>query len=376
MTLSLVPEQGTTSEPLSASDSVLENQHLRAEIAPDGTLASLFDKDSHREILDDRGNQVWAYTDLPREWDAWDVDASYMREGHEIIADHPPELVENGPVRVGVRVFRRVGESTIEQVYRLWAGSSRLEIENRAQWDERRTLLRARFPLKIRAHEAWFETAFGAVPRPTHRNTPWEQARFEVPALRFADMSEAGYGISLLNDCKYGYSARGNEIGLSLLRGSIYPDPYADCGEHRFTYALYSHPGDWRQGVTSQAHDLNAPLQAIVLPGRGSNDPPTRQYLGVEAPHLRLSCLKSAESGDGIILRLYEAHGARGKSALDVSALGINAAFAQIVNLLEDSLSDLDLEDGRMMLDFRPYQVISVLLSTRPAQATLAGTRI
>lgn len=338
---------------------VLENQYLRAELSPDGNLTSLFDRVNRREALAGLGNQLWAYTDIPRDWQAWDVDASYEREGQPLPAEAPPEVVEAGPVRAGLRVRRRLGQSTIEQTYWLWDSSPRLDVETRVDWQERRTFLRALFPLNVRAHEAWFETAFGAVARPTHRNTSWDQARFEVPGLRFADLSESGYGVSLLNDGKYGHSVAGNTLGLSLLRGPIYPDPHADRGEHHFTYSLYPHAGDWRNGTLREAHDLNAPLQAVVVEAAGSA-PSERRLIGVSHPALRLSCLKRAGRGDGLVLRCYEAHGSRGSATFDLDGLGTSRA--QRVNLMEDPVLETSMDGGRLATEFAPYQVLSFAL--------------
>ncbi|WP_297859919.1 glycoside hydrolase family 38 C-terminal domain-containing protein [Meiothermus sp.] len=338
---------------------VLENQHLRLEVAPDGTLARLYDKDHRREVLAGRGNQIWAYTDVPRYWEAWDVDASYMREGHEIAASEV-KLIEAGPLRAGIWVERKLGASSLEQIYWLWGGSRRLEIETRMHWQERRTLLRALFPLNVRTHEAWFDTAFGALARPNHANTAWDAARFEVPALRWADLSEAGYGVSLLGGYKHGYSAHANVLGLSLLRGPLWPDPLADVGEHAFTYALYPHPGDWRTGTVAEAEDFAAPLRPLALPVHAGGQPPIRQFLRLSQGGLRVAAFKRAETGFGYILRLYEAHGGRGVLELDLSSLGIRKASR--VNLLEDLEEDLLLQNGHLALAYTPYQVISLKL--------------
>lgn len=338
---------------------VLENQHLRLEVAPDGTLARLYDKDHRREVLAGRGNQVWAYADVPRYWEAWDVDASYMLEGREVTASQV-KLIEGGPLRAGVWVERKLGASSLEQTYWLWGGARRLEIETRVRWQERRTLLRALFPLNVRTHEAWFDTAFGALARPNHANTSWDVARFEVPALRWADLSESGYGVSLLGGGKHGYSAQGNLLGLSLLRGPIWPDPLADVGEHSFTYALYPHPGDWRRDTVAEAEDFVAPLLPLALPVHAGGQPFSRQFLRLSQSSLRVVAFKRAEEGLGYILRLYEAHGGRGVAELDLSSLGIRKVSR--VNLLEDPEETLPLQNGHLTLAYTPYQVISLKL--------------
>src|SRR5215211_327379 len=239
----------------------LENDLLQVEISPDGSLRCVYDRAADREVLDGRGNQLWAYADKPREWDAWDIDEGYEPEGEEItnVASLWPK--ENGPLRATVEVTRVWRGSSISQTYQLRSGSRRVDIETHLEWHERQILLRALFPLAVRSHEASFETMYGVVRRPTHRNTSWDAARFEVAAHRFADLSEPGYGVALLNDGKYGHSACGNVLGISLLRSPVHPDPFADEGEHHFTYSLFPHKGDWTgSGVAQEAFTLNSPL--------------------------------------------------------------------------------------------------------------------
>ena len=348
----------------------LENEHLRVRVAADGTLESVYDKDAAREVLAGRGNALWAYVDVPREYEAWEIDHDYARSGIEIAASQPPELVEAGPVRASLRVVRRHEQSTIVQEYRLSAGARRLDVVTRVDWRGRRQLLRALFPLAVRHHEATFETAFGAVARPTHRNTSWDEARFEVPGHRWADISEAGYGASLLNDAKYGYSAHGGTLGLTLLRAPVFPDPFADEGEHEFTYALYPHEGDWRTGTVAEGHDLNSPLVVVAVPAdadagaAAGTSPgaaaaawrPERSFIACDTPSLRLASLKRAEDGDDLVLRLYDAHGARGIAQL---TFDVPIAGAHACDLLEEPLSDDDarVDDGRLAVPFTPYGV-------------------
>jgi alpha-mannosidase len=285
----------------------LENDQVRVQVGEDGTLASVFDKRLGRELLDGRGNQLWAYVDKPREWDAWELDADYADEGEEIVATSV-EVVEAGPHRAALRVTRAFRASRIVQDVHLWAGSARIDFATRLDWHDRRWLLKARFPLAVRASHATFETAFGVVERPTHRNTSWDQARFEVAGHRFADLSEPGGGVALLNDGRYGHHALCNELGLSLLRSPVWPDPLADEGEQELTYALLPHAGSWLEGgVLMEAEDLNRPLFARRVRGAGSLRP-----LRIGGLPAGLGALKPLEDGGGLLLRLYEPQGARG----------------------------------------------------------------
>ncbi|MDQ5819079.1 MAG: glycosyl hydrolase-related protein, partial [Actinomycetota bacterium] len=244
------------------------------------------------------------------------------------------------------------------QTYRLLSGSRRLDIETHVDWHERQVLLRALFPVGVRSHEATSETMYGAVRRPTHHNTSWDAAQFEVSAHRFCDLSEPGYGVALLNDGKYGHSAKGNVLGISLLRSPLYPDPLADEGEHRFTYALFPHPGDWTEaGVVGEASALNSPLITVdAAPGGGAR-PAEFGFLEGESLELELGALKLAEDGRGMILRLYEPHGARGTATLRF-APGI--VKAERVNLLEEPEGAVEVRDGEILVDVDPFEVLTL----------------
>ena len=201
---------------------MLENALVRVEIADDGTLASVLDKRAGREVLAGRGNQLWAYVDKPRDWDAWDIEADYAEDGRGAAAGGRDRGRRARPAPRGdprhprvPRLARRPGRAAVGQL-----AADRLRSRD-IDWHDRRCLLKARFPLAVRSARATFETAFGVVERPTHRNTSWDAARFEVAGHRFADLSEPGYGVALLNDGNYGHHALGNELGLSLLRSPV-----------------------------------------------------------------------------------------------------------------------------------------------------------
>lgn len=323
---------------LSVSAGHIENRHIRVAFNPDGTLASVFDKQAGRECLAGRGNQIWAYADKPRDFDAWDIEEDYPARGEEIPAVGAIEVVEEGPHRAAVRITRRFRGSTIVQHVRLWSNSPRIEFGTDIDWHERRILLKARFPLAIRSDVAAFECAAGVVRRPTHRNTPWDQTRFEVAGHRFADLAEHGFGVALLNDGKYGHHALHNELGLSLLRSPVYPDPLADEGRQSFTYALYPHSGDWLTGgVLAEAEDLNQPLICRTV---ATEADATWTAVAVEGLAVGLSGFKAAEDGNGLILRTYEPAGARG--AVELS-LAKDWKIAGEVDILEERVGDADL---------------------------------
>jgi alpha-mannosidase len=353
---SLPGEAAPIRSSIQADPVALESDLLRLKVNSDGTLGSLFDKEFGREILAGRGNQLWLFTDIPRQFDAWDIDASYGDEGVEICGDSLPECVETGPLRGAIRVRRRYEQIEITQDYRLTRGSRLVEIRTGVRWHGRRQFLRAVFPLDIRTHETWAETAFGAVARPTHRNTPWDEARFEMPMHRWADLSEPNYGVSLLNIGKYGYDVKGNVLGISLLRSAIYPDPYADEGDHEFVYAIFPHAGTWRNGTVQAARRLHSPLRFASA----RNPAIQSSLLRLHGDPIELAALKKAEDSNGIILRLYEPHGIRAKTTVE-TALALKSA--SVVTILEKTDQPLAIEDEhRIKLSLRPFQTISLQL--------------
>lgn len=304
-------DQKTGSDTLKISLKSLENNNLKVNIGKDGTIISLIHKPTGREALADRGNQLWVYpTDKPREWDAWEIEEDYAQNGHELTIVDSIEITEQSPHRVALQIVKKFRHSTITQTLSLNVTSKRLDIETKIDWHDRRVLLRVQNPVAIRAAQATFECAYGVVKRSTHNNTSWDEAQFEVPAHRFSDLSEPDFGVALLNNGKYGHSAKGNILGLSLVRAPIYPDPLADEGEQIFTYALYPHANQWYNGgVREEAEALNQPLLTLETSNLAAH---SRSIVEINGVNAALSTLKPAEDDDGFVLRLYEPAGRRG----------------------------------------------------------------
>jgi alpha-mannosidase len=339
----------------------LDNDVVTVEIGKDGTLHSIFDKRADRETLADRGNQLWAYVDRPRAWDAWDIDETYENIGMEITDVDSIEIVEQGPLRAAVGVTRTWRSSSFVQTYRLLAGSSRIDIDTRIDWHERLMLVRALFPTTVHAHEATFETIFGVQRRASHTNTSFERTRFEVGAHRFVDLSEPNYGVALLNDAKYGHSAVGGTLGISLVRGSLHPDPFADEGKHHFTYSFFPHLGNWVDGgVTREAKALNAPLVVTATSTDAKDRPP---FVTSDVVELGFAALKPAHDGDGLVLRVYEPHGDRGTASLIFQ----NApSSASRVNILEEPVDggEVTIDGNTVSFEIAPFEVVTLQLNT------------
>jgi alpha-mannosidase len=352
-------QSGVATRPglLRAERALLENDELRLGFDDNGEITSLFDKRAGREVVPAGmcANQLVLYEDRPLRWDAWDIDIFYVEKPYPVHEIVDWQVVEQGPLRAAVEITRRCGASTIRQRICLWHNSRRIDFVTTVDWRERQMLLRALFPLDLNAVRATCEIQFGAVERPTHRNTSWDVARFEVCAQRWVDLSEGDYGVALLNDGKYGHSLHDNVLGLSLLKGAIFPDRDADLGEHRFTYSLLPHAGDWRAGeVVRRAYELNAPLIAAPLAERPAAEPAAQSFLSVVGDHVVVETIKVADDGDGLIVRLYEAHNQRGSVRLRFGRL---VRSAETTDLLERRIDPLPVAGNTVEVAVRPFEV-------------------
>lgn len=342
---------------------VLENGLLRAVFTAEGRLTRLVDlygydlDESERDVLapNARANNFQLFDDVPNNWEAWDVDVFHLEKSSELPAASSAEVLESGPLRVAIRFSYAFGSSTLEQVISLSAGARRLEFDTNVDWQERGKFLKVEFPVNVRAMTARYEVQFGYVERPTHFNTMFDIARFEVPGHRWADLSESGYGVSLLTDSKYGYAIHDGVMRLSLLRSTSHPDPLADRGQHHFRYAIYPHIGDIRSGsVVEEAYDFNVPL--LVRNGQVKE---IQTFFSLDSDHVVLDTVKKAEDGDDLIVRLYECYGARGRFRLTLPA---SITKASVCNLLEVESVSLAIEDHTVVVAIKPFEVISLRL--------------
>src|SRR5215216_1665394 len=229
----------------------LENRFVRVEFNNDGDITRIFDKQANREVLSPNAiaNQFQAFEDRPSNWDAWDIEIFYDDKMWLAEPAMSIEVVESGELRRTLEVKRRILNSEYTQRISLDHNSARLDFDTYINWIDRHTLLKVAFPVDVLAPQATYEIQWGNVQRPTHRNTSWDWARFETCAQKWVDLSEGDYGVSLLNDCKYGHDIYANIMRMTLLRSSTMPDPTADFGEHRFQYSFYPHTGSWNEAT-------------------------------------------------------------------------------------------------------------------------------
>ncbi|XP_004070042.1 alpha-mannosidase 2C1 [Oryzias latipes] len=341
---------------------VMENGILRTAINQDGTLASLHLINANREALSDgcRGNQFVVFDDVPLYWDAWDVMDYHLQTRkpvEEVI--QPVHVVSSGGLRASVSFTLRISDkSTIVQEIVMDAMSPYLKFNTKVEWAESHKFLKVEFPVRVRSPNATYEIQFGHLQRPTHWNTSWDWARFEVWGHKWADLSEHNFGVSLLNDSKYGYSIHKNTMTLSLIRAPKAPDSTADMGAHQFTYAIMPHTGSFQDAsVIQAAYNLNFPLRRMQC------HPDTKAWssFSVTKPVI-LETIKQAEDAKGtLVVRLYESHGSSLTATL-CTTLPVKEAWH--CDLLErrDPARPAHVTSDGIMLSFRPFQIVTLLL--------------
>src|SRR5260221_9579425 len=349
---------------------VLQNDYYTLEIDAQGEISRLYDTRAERNILasGQTGNQLIAYEDRPMNFDAWDIDLFYEEKPYPVQAVTALRITEEGPVRGTVEIVRPYLSSRITQRISLWRDSPRIYIASELDWQEHQPLLKAAFPLAINSTRATYEIQFGSVERPTHRNTSWDMARFETCAHRWIALSEGGYGISLLNDSKYGHDVHDNVVRLTLLKSGVFADTHADEGLHRFTYSLLPHAGDWREAQSvRRAYELNVPLVCVagqkkatsipIVPTTGISRSPIYRgtsFIQTECTHVIVETVKPAEDGDGLIVRLYEAHNQRGRGTLTFAT---SILSAQECNLLEEPINNVSYQGNALSFQVRPFEI-------------------
>ncbi|MGG6312529.1 alpha-mannosidase [Paenibacillus macerans] len=314
----------------------------------DGHLVRIFDKEHQCEVLSGTGNVLQLFEDKPLDYDAWDIDIFYQEKMEELVFERA-EVADNNALFVDVRFICRFKHSEIQQVMRLYNHTRRIDFITDVDWGEHQQLLKVKFDVDVRSTEARYDVQYGNVTRPTHWNTSWDMAKFETVGHQWADLSEYGYGVALMNDCKYGYDIKNRTMRLSLIKSGIHPDPNADAGKHQFTYSLYPHKGDYIEGrVVEEAWEINSAMnpirtdEKITLPIRIDS----RQSIALDA-------IKKAEDGRGWIVRIHDFTGGKQKVLIH-----LNEDYRwNEVNLVERDLSEI--AAGNIDIGLNPYEIRS-----------------
>lgn len=340
----------------------MENQYFILEFNEKGQFSRIFDKKCRRELLKpgQAGNVIMSYEDRPHNYDAWDINNYYTEKSWEVDQVESIEVLEKGPVRAALRIVHPYLQSRMVQTIYLYAETPRVDIRTEIDWREHLILLKDLFPVDIHTEEATFDIQYGNVTRPTYSNTSWDFAKFEVCAHKWIDLSEWGYGVSFLNDCKYGVSVRDGVVGLTMLKSPIYPNSEADKEYHEFWYSIYPHENGWRQGGTvRQAYQFNNTMTAAVKKLSGNDLPVKYSLAAVDKENIVIEVVKEAEDSDALIIRMYECYNARTNAVLKV---GRTFKKAVECDMLENEEKELTCFDGKVNLTFHPFEIKTVKL--------------
>lgn len=336
-----------------ADDHHLETHYYTVELDENGLLSRLYDKENRREVLrpGQRGNLMRMYEDKPIYYDNWDIDIYYTEKYWDVTELTSLRWTDVGAVSATLELERCVSSSLIRQKIRFYANSRRIDFETYVDWHEHQHLLKVHFPVDVHTDEATFEIQFGNLKRKVHTNTSWDVARFESCGQKWMDLSEGHYGVSLLNDCKYGHSVKDGCIGLTLIKSGIEPNPTTDQEEHFFTYALYPHAEGWQQaGTVREAYRLNQPALSV----RGGQAGAEYSLASVQPANVILETVKQAEDGDGVIVRLYETENARTEACLTWNR---PIASVEECNCIEEKQADAAFDSACIPFVIKPYEI-------------------
>ena len=367
-------EEGTPAEDgssgLDVSESRLENRWFRITLNGKGQMGQVYDKRARRNLFPEEkaGNVIVCYEDRPHNYDAWDINSYYTETSWEVDGVTSVRVTERGPVRATVRIERPFLRSVIVQYVSVYADIPRIDIRNEIDWREHQLMLKDHFPVEVHTNEATFDIQYGNVVRNTTDNTSWDWSKFEVCHHKWLDVAEDDYGLSVLNDCKYGVSVRGTDIGLTMLKSPRYPNPTADKEHHTFTYSLFPHEGTWKTaGTVRQAYALNNPMRAVVKQTEGGTLPDRLSFVrvctedGRPAENVVIETVKRAEDSDAVIVRLYECFNRRTRVVLKTAERIRSAEFC---NIMEEEAVPADFDGHGAAFTMMPYEIRTIRLET------------
>ncbi len=368
------PQESMQTQPWITA-SCVDTPYFRVELNEKGQFASIYDKKNARELLKPGacGNVIVSYEDKPHNYDNWDINHYYKEKSWLVDEVSRIEVTEEGPVRGCIRVERPYLESVIVQYLYFYPALYRIDIRNEIDWREHHVLLRDYFPVDIHATEAVYDIQFGNVKRPAHYNTSWDFAKFEVCAHKWLDVSEDGYGVSILNDCKYGCDFHEGVIGLSMLKAGLYPNPDADKEHHTFWYSICPHSGDFRSGGTvAAAYLFNNPCQAVVKHSAGGSLPGSFSWVSADAENVVIEAVKQAEDSQDLIVRFYECWNRRTRAQL---TFAVPFAAAYECNMLEREETPVRVDGCKVTVELRPYEIKTLRISAKQTAGAGLGLR-
>lgn len=353
-TLQLLDTVKEEASRIQITENGIETPFYRISIDENGLFTSIYDKECDREVLKagEKGNLLRMYEDKPMHYDCWDIDMYYSEKYWDAEKADKIQWTEEGPVRATLEIQRTISNSVIKQEIHFYADSRRIDFSTWVDWKEHQHLLKVHFPVNIHSDEATFEVQFGNLKRKIHGNTSWDEARFESCGQKWMDISEGHYGVSLLNDCKYGYSAKDSNIALTLIKSGIDPNKTADQEEHVFTYALYPHKEMWSAaGTVQEAYKLNQPAYAAAGELKNSG----KSFISTDKDNIIIETVKPAENGDGMIVRLYDCENSLTKATLTF-AEGMLESVEEC-NLMEEKEADIEACGNSFTVSVKPYEI-------------------
>ncbi len=336
----------------------IENKFFNISINEKGHFSSIYDKSAKRELLKEGscGNVIVSYEDKPHNFDAWELNNYYVEKSWVIDDLQSIEVVESGNVRSAIKIVRNYLDSVINQYIYVYSDMPRIDIKNEIDWKEKQIFVKCYFPVDIHTNEATFDIQYGNVTRPTHSNTSWDMAKFEVCVHKWLDVSEDDYGLSVINDCKYGCNVQGGVIGVTMLKSGIYPNPEADKELHEFTISLYPHKGSWKDaGTVAQAYQINNPLIAVSKSSDGGMLESEYSFVQSDCENVVVEVVKKAEdNSNDILIRLYECYNRRTQATL---TFGKNLKGAVECDMLENDICDVNYSENTISFEIKPYEI-------------------
>lgn len=338
-------------------DYTFENPFIKVCFNEKMEITSLYEKEAEKELIQEGrcGNVLRTYEDRPMQWDNWDIDVFYQRKPYEADWYSPARVIENGEVRMVVEFECGFLDSTVTQQVCLYHQIPRIDFRTKADWKTHHVILKTHFPVDVNTTRASYEIQFGNVERETTNNYSWDTAKFEACGHKWADLSENSSGISLLNDCKYGYGIKKGDMSLTLIKSGTYPNEDADIGEHEFTYSIYPHAGRWQEAKTVEmAYNLNVSMLAKRTGRQEGCGGEYESFLKCSQESCFVEVIKKAEDGNGVIVRMYENKNNRVRAQIQTA---YPIAHVYECNLLEENEEELTAGKNCFETVFKPYEI-------------------
>lgn len=351
-------EHQKSNKELKISKDRMENRFFIITFNEKGQFSSIYDKREKREILKkgQNGNVIISYEDRPHNYDAWDLNKYYVEKQWEVDNVDQWEIVEEGPLRACVKIKRLYLDSDITQYIYIYRDIDKIDIKNSIDWKEHQIFLKTWFPLDIHTNEATFDIQYGNVKRNTHNNTSWDWAQFEVCVHKWLDVSESGYGVSIMNDCKYGCSVKNSDVSLSMLKSGVYPNPKADQEYHEFTYTIYPHKRSWMDSDTiKKSYELNNPILPRIKKNKGGSLKQNFSFASTDKDNVIIEVIKQSLDGTSTIVRLYECYNMREKTTLT-----FGKSFKKIYecDMMENKIKKIDKQSNNSInFEINPFEI-------------------